>query len=142
MFNHKRNLSIKAPAHPIVLPLVVCVGITSLERSGTRAWPCWGSVEGVCVDALLGALSILGPCLDRNRRSIGTKLVSNWYILQGKPTESATEARIHDYGELAAKDYIPGAEVLDLAEEPKGDDDEGIRSEYFIYIYFVYTPVS
>ncbi|KAI4881468.1 hypothetical protein NFI96_012214 [Prochilodus magdalenae] len=43
---------------------------------------------------------------------------------RGKPTESSAEARIQDYGELQAKDYIPGAEVLELEEEPKGEDDE------------------
>uniref|UniRef100_A0AAR2JFZ0 Protein SDA1 n=1 Tax=Pygocentrus nattereri TaxID=42514 RepID=A0AAR2JFZ0_PYGNA len=43
---------------------------------------------------------------------------------RGKPTESSAEARIQDYGELEAKDYIPGAEVLELEEEPKGDDDD------------------
>ncbi|KAF7696657.1 protein SDA1 homolog [Silurus meridionalis] len=44
---------------------------------------------------------------------------------RGKPTETTAEARIHDYGELEAKDYIPGAEVLDVeTEEPKGDGDE------------------
>ncbi|MCJ8741230.1 hypothetical protein PDJAM_G00068260 [Pangasius djambal] len=44
---------------------------------------------------------------------------------RGKPTESSTEARIHEYGELEAKDYIPGAEVLDVeTEEPKGEDDD------------------
>uniref|UniRef100_W5UCB5 Protein SDA1 n=1 Tax=Ictalurus punctatus TaxID=7998 RepID=W5UCB5_ICTPU len=44
---------------------------------------------------------------------------------RGKPTESSSDARIHDYGELEAKDYIPGAEVLDVeTEEPKGGDGD------------------
>ncbi|GAA6080805.1 protein SDA1 homolog [Tachysurus ichikawai] len=50
---------------------------------------------------------------------------------RGKPTESSTEARIHDYGELEAKDYIPGAEVLEVeTEKPKegGDDEDGWES--------------
>lgn len=50
---------------------------------------------------------------------------------RGKPTESSTEARIHDYGELEAKDYIPGAEVLDVeTDEPKegGDNEDGWES--------------
>ncbi|KAM9450396.1 protein SDA1 homolog [Clarias gariepinus] len=50
---------------------------------------------------------------------------------RGKPTEATTEARIHNYGELEAKDYIPGAEVLDVeTEEPKegGEDDDGWES--------------
>uniref|UniRef100_A0A3P9K5D9 Protein SDA1 n=1 Tax=Oryzias latipes TaxID=8090 RepID=A0A3P9K5D9_ORYLA len=44
---------------------------------------------------------------------------------RGKPTEASTDAKVKDYGELEAKDYIPGAEVLELEEEKKeGDEDE------------------
>lgn len=37
------------------------------------------------------------------------------------------EARIHEYGELDAKDYIPGAEVLDVEsqKEEGGNQEEG-----------------
>ncbi|MEE6460412.1 hypothetical protein FKM82_000958 [Ascaphus truei] len=42
---------------------------------------------------------------------------------RGKPTEASTEARIHEYGELDAKDYIPGAEVLDVEKEEAEEDD-------------------
>lgn len=45
-------------------------------------------------------------------------------FLQGRPTEASTEAKIKDYGELEAKDYIPGAEVLEVEEESK-EEDEG-----------------
>ncbi|XP_072310860.1 protein SDA1 homolog [Eucyclogobius newberryi] len=41
---------------------------------------------------------------------------------RGRPTEASTEAKIKDYGELEAKDHIPGAEVLELEENKK---DEG-----------------
>ncbi|XP_012672364.1 protein SDA1 homolog [Clupea harengus] len=41
---------------------------------------------------------------------------------RGKPTESSSEAHIQNYGEMGAKDYIPGAEVLD--EENKEGDGE------------------
>ncbi|CAI9610538.1 unnamed protein product, partial [Staurois parvus] len=50
---------------------------------------------------------------------------------RGKPTEASTEAKIHAYGELVAKDYIPGAEVLEVENEPKqeeGEDDDGWES--------------
>lgn len=48
---------------------------------------------------------------------------------RGRPTESSVEARIQDYGELEAKDYIPGAEVLDVEENQEGaEDDEGWES--------------
>lgn len=43
---------------------------------------------------------------------------------RGKPTESSKEARIHNYGEMEAKDYIPGAEVLDVEEKVDGEEDE------------------
>lgn len=45
---------------------------------------------------------------------------------QGKPTESSKEARIQNYGELEAKDYIPGAEVLEVEEKVGEEEDEGM----------------
>lgn len=52
-------------------------------------------------------------------------------IGQGRPTEASAEARIKDYGELEAKDYIPGAEVLEVEEENKEEEeDEGERLLY------------
>ncbi|KAM6902362.1 protein SDA1 homolog [Xenentodon cancila] len=42
---------------------------------------------------------------------------------RGKPTEATAEARIKDYGELEAKDYIPGAEVLEVEEENRDGED-------------------
>lgn len=53
--------------------------------------------------------------------------------LQGKPTEASVEARIHEYGELDAKDYIPGAEVLEVEnQEEKGENQEEGRPFFFI----------
>lgn len=43
---------------------------------------------------------------------------------RGRPTEASAEARIRDYGELEAKDYIPGAEVLEVEEEAR-EGEEG-----------------
>ncbi|KAG8010789.1 Protein SDA1-like protein [Nibea albiflora] len=44
---------------------------------------------------------------------------------RGRPTEASSEAKIKDYGELEAKDYIPGAEVLEVEVENKeGEEDE------------------
>lgn len=45
---------------------------------------------------------------------------------QGKPTESSKEAKIQNYGELEAKDYIPGAEVLEVEEKVDEEEDEGM----------------
>lgn len=36
---------------------------------------------------------------------------------RGKPTEASLEARVQEYGELDAKDYIPGAEILEVEKE-------------------------
>uniref|UniRef100_A0A3Q1IZ10 Protein SDA1 n=1 Tax=Anabas testudineus TaxID=64144 RepID=A0A3Q1IZ10_ANATE len=44
---------------------------------------------------------------------------------RGRPTEASAEAKIKNYGALEAKDYIPGAEVLEVEEENKeGEEDE------------------
>lgn len=43
---------------------------------------------------------------------------------RGKPTESSKEAKIQNYGELEAKDYIPGAEVLEVEEKAEEDGGE------------------
>lgn len=48
---------------------------------------------------------------------------------RGKPTESSKEAKIQNYGELEAKDYIPGAEVLEVEEKvDEEEDDDGWES--------------
>ncbi|KAM3936843.1 protein SDA1 homolog isoform 2-T2 [Leptodactylus fuscus] len=44
---------------------------------------------------------------------------------RGKPTEASTEAKIHAYGELVAKDYIPGAEVLEVETVTEGTEEVG-----------------
>nr|XP_020041757.1 protein SDA1 homolog isoform X3 [Castor canadensis] len=43
---------------------------------------------------------------------------------RGKPTEASLEARVQEYGELDAKDYIPGAEVLEVEKEENAENDE------------------
>ncbi|EHA97937.1 SDA1-like protein [Heterocephalus glaber] len=42
----------------------------------------------------------------------------------GKPTEASAEARVQEYGELDAKDYIPGAEVLEIEKEEDAENGE------------------
>lgn len=44
---------------------------------------------------------------------------------RGRPTEASVEAKIKDYGELEAKDYIPGAEVLEVEEENREGEEDG-----------------
>ncbi|XP_066488029.1 protein SDA1 homolog [Tiliqua scincoides] len=43
---------------------------------------------------------------------------------RGKPTEATSEAKIHGYGELDAKDYIPGAEVLEIEAKEENEKPE------------------
>ncbi|XP_040183550.1 protein SDA1 homolog [Rana temporaria] len=60
-------------------------------------------------------------------RTLDPKMLQKKF--RGKPTEASTEAKIHAYGESVAKDYIPGAEVLEVEKEPKeGEDDDGWES--------------
>lgn len=42
---------------------------------------------------------------------------------RGRPTEASIEIKVKQFGEIDAKDYVPGAEVL--LEEKKSDDNEG-----------------
>uniref|UniRef100_A0A8D2NQB7 Protein SDA1 n=1 Tax=Zosterops lateralis melanops TaxID=1220523 RepID=A0A8D2NQB7_ZOSLA len=48
-------------------------------------------------------------------RSLNPEMLQKKF--RGKPTEASVEARIHEYGELDAKDYIPGAEVLEVEDQ-------------------------
>lgn len=47
---------------------------------------------------------------------------------RGRPTEASVEFKALQYGELDAKDYIPGTEVLDVAE-PEDDAVEDTNSK-------------
>nr|KAF6432301.1 SDA1 domain containing 1 [Rousettus aegyptiacus] len=49
---------------------------------------------------------------------------------RGKPTEASIEARVQEYGELDAKDYIPGAEILEVEKEEENaeNDEDGWES--------------
>ena len=47
-------------------------------------------------------------------------------VLQGKPTQAMKEAETLEYGKLAAKDYIPGAEILpETAEVDEQQKEQG-----------------
>ena len=45
--------------------------------------------------------------------------------LQGRPTEATGELERPAYGAVSARDYIPGAEVLDPEKETEDDDGGG-----------------
>ncbi|XP_053109001.1 protein SDA1 homolog [Hemicordylus capensis] len=51
-------------------------------------------------------------------RSLNPQMLQKKF--RGKPTEATSETKVHEYGELDAKDYIPGAEVLEI--ESKEED--------------------
>uniref|UniRef100_A0A8C7Q5K9 Protein SDA1 n=1 Tax=Oncorhynchus mykiss TaxID=8022 RepID=A0A8C7Q5K9_ONCMY len=42
-----------------------------------------------------------------------------------KDKKLSTEAKIQDYGEMGAKTYIPGAEVLEVEEKEEGEEGDG-----------------
>lgn len=45
---------------------------------------------------------------------------------QGKPTEASLETRLQEYGELEAKDYIQGANILGVEKEENAEEDGGL----------------
>ena len=50
---------------------------------------------------------------------------SDWLVVcQGKPTQAMKEAEPLQYGQLTAKDYIPGAEILPETSEVKEPQEE------------------
>lgn len=44
---------------------------------------------------------------------------------QGKTTETSIKSRVQEHGELDAKDYIPGAQVLEAEQENAENDQDG-----------------
>uniref|UniRef100_A0A8C0KC43 Protein SDA1 n=1 Tax=Canis lupus dingo TaxID=286419 RepID=A0A8C0KC43_CANLU len=55
-------------------------------------------------------------------RTLNPKMLQKKF--RGKPTEASIEARVQEYGELDAKDYIPGAEVLEVGKEENAENVE------------------
>ena len=47
---------------------------------------------------------------------------------RGRPTEAMAELKVKQYGETDARDYLPGAEELDV-EQPEVADDDGAESD-------------
>lgn len=61
-------------------------------------------------------------------RSLNPQMLQKKF--RGKPTEASTEARIQEYGELDAKSYIPGAEVLEVEQDEKDEDAEDEEDDW------------
>ncbi|KAJ1204882.1 hypothetical protein NDU88_000319, partial [Pleurodeles waltl] len=61
-------------------------------------------------------------------RSLNPQMLQKKF--RGKPTEASTEARIQEYGELDAKSYIPGAEVLEVEQDEKDADAEDEEDDW------------
>ncbi|XP_029454364.1 protein SDA1 homolog [Rhinatrema bivittatum] len=55
-------------------------------------------------------------------RSLNPQMLQKKF--RGKPTEASAQARIQEYGELDTKDYIPGAEVLEVEQEQKKEEED------------------
>jgi len=48
---------------------------------------------------------------------------------RGRPTEATVEVKRREFGELDVKEFVPGAEVIDVNEEEGGSDQEGNDSD-------------
>uniref|UniRef100_A0AAY5JZL1 Protein SDA1 n=1 Tax=Esox lucius TaxID=8010 RepID=A0AAY5JZL1_ESOLU len=110
---------------------VMCVGINAIKEVAARC-------PLAITEELLQDLAQYKMHKDKNVMMSARGLIQLFRNLnpqmlhkrdRGRPTEFSTEAKIQDYGELEAKDYITGAEVLEV-EEKKGDqeDDDGWES--------------
>ena len=71
---------------------------------------------GSCLPTVYTTRQTLRSCLTRVPR------------FQGRPTEATGELERPAYGAVSARDYIPGAEVLD-PENPTEDDGRGYGDE-------------
>lgn len=109
---------------------VMTVGINAIKEVAAR---CPLSITG----ELLQDLALYKTHKDKNVMMSARGLIQLFRSLnpqmllkkdRGRPTELSAETKIQDYGELEAKDYIPGAEVLDEElneEEEKDENDDG-----------------
>lgn len=106
---------------------VMTVGINAIKEVAAR---CPLAITG----ELLQDLTLYKTHKDKNVMMSARGLIQLFRSLnpqmllkkdRGRPTELSAETKIQDYGELEAKDYIPGAEVLDeeLNEEEDDNDD-------------------
>ena len=57
-----------------------------------------------------------------------------FFVSQGKPTQAMKEAETLEYGKLAAKDYIPGAEILRETSEVEDRQNEQGYTTWIILI--------
>ncbi|KAM6986002.1 protein SDA1 homolog [Aplochiton taeniatus] len=103
---------------------VMTVGINAIREVAARCPLC-------ITEELLQDLSLYKTHKDKNVMMSARGLIQLFRSLnpqmllkkdRGRPTEASAETKIQDYGELGAKDYIPGAEVLD--EELNEEEDE------------------
>ena len=59
------------------------------------------------------------------------------FPVQGKVTEAMKEAEPLQYGQLKAKDFIPGTEVLKEAPS-EGEEDENGKAITVVYPYYCF----
>jgi len=58
-------------------------------------------------------------------------------ITQGKPTQAMKEADSLEYGKLAAKDYIPGAEILrETSEVEQRQQQQGCHEFSLLFSFW------
>uniref|UniRef100_A0A673Y8L1 Protein SDA1 n=1 Tax=Salmo trutta TaxID=8032 RepID=A0A673Y8L1_SALTR len=106
---------------------VMCVGINAIKEVAARC-------PLAITEELLQDLAQYKMHKDKNVMMSARGLIQLFRSLdpkmlhkrdRGRPTELSTEAKIQDYGEMEAKTYIPGAEVLEVEEKEEGEDGDG-----------------
>jgi len=61
-------------------------------------------------------------------------------VWQGKPTQAMKEAEPLEYGQLTAKDYIPGAEILpETSEVEEPQEEQGDTTSIHVNCSFIST---
>ncbi|XP_020340331.1 protein SDA1 homolog [Oncorhynchus mykiss] len=106
---------------------VMCVGINAIKEVAARC-------PLAITEELLQDLAQYKMHKDKNVMMSARGLIQLFRSLdpkmlhkrdRGRPTELSTEAKIQDYGEMGAKTYIPGAEVLEVEEKEEGEEGDG-----------------
>uniref|UniRef100_A0A8C8C3I3 Protein SDA1 n=1 Tax=Oncorhynchus tshawytscha TaxID=74940 RepID=A0A8C8C3I3_ONCTS len=106
---------------------VMCVGINAIKEVAARC-------PLAITEELLQDLAQYKMHKDKNVMMSARGLIQLFRSLdpkmlhkrdRGRPTELSTEAKIQDYGEMGAKTYVPGAEVLEVEEKEEGEEGDG-----------------
>lgn len=74
---------------------------------------------------------VINSSLNKSYISI---LFKYYYYLQGRPTEATLEIVARKYGEVDAKEFVPGAEILLETEKSESGDDSDQSDEEWVNV--------